>query len=177
MDHDANGLHLVFMALEFAARKHRDQRRKDVRASPYINHPIAVGHMLCAAGVDDPIVLSAALLHDTIEDTETEESELRQLFGDKIASIVLEVTDDKALPKEVRKQLQIDHAHTLSEEAQLVKWADKICNMHDVAANPPANWSLERRRDYFEWAKSVVSGLRLNQKLQALFNEAYEKKP
>jgi len=123
-------------------------------------------------------VLSAALLHDTIEDTETTESELRHLFGDKIASIVLEVTDDKVLPKEVRKQLQIDHAHALSEEAQLVKWADKICNLNDMAANPPANWSLERRRGYFEWAKSVVEGMRSgNQKLRALFDEAYGKKP
>ena len=134
--------------------------------------------MLSSAGVSDPIVLCAALLHDTIEDTETTEGELRQLFGDKVASIVLEVTDDKALPKEMRKRLQIEHAHTLSGEAQLVKWADKICNLKDVAANPPANWSLERRRDYFEWAKTVVSGLRRgNQKLEALFDEAYGKKP
>jgi len=178
MVHDANGIQLIFTALEFAARKHRDQRRKDTGASPYINHPIAAGHVLCTAGVDDPAVLSAALLHDTIEDTETTESELRHLFGDKIASIVLEVTDDKVLPKEVRKQLQIDHAHALSEEAQLVKWADKICNLNDMAANPPANWSLERRRGYFEWAKSVVEGMRSgNQKLRALFDEAYGKKP
>src|SRR5271167_3932353 len=103
MTQNANGFHLVFMALEFAAKKHRDQRRKDVNASPYINHPIAVGRVLCAAGVDDPIVLSAALLHDTIEDTETTETELRHLFGDKIVSIVMEVTDDKALPREVQK--------------------------------------------------------------------------
>ncbi len=169
---------LIFKALDFAARKHRDQRRKGVSASPYINHPIAVAHTLSAAGIDDPTVLSAALLHDTIEDTESSEEELRELFGDKIASVVMEVTDDKILPKQVRKRLQVEHAPTLSKEAQLVKWADKICNLNDVATDPPANWSLDRRREYFDWAKKVVNGMPAgNAKLLALFEEAYRKKP
>src|SRR5262249_38213316 len=105
---DANNLPIIFTALEFAARKHLDQRRKDAGASRYINHPIAVAHVLCEAGVDDPEVLSAALLHDTIEDTQTTEAELREIFGDRIASIVLEMTDDKSLKKEERKRLQIE---------------------------------------------------------------------
>jgi GTP diphosphokinase / guanosine-3',5'-bis(diphosphate) 3'-diphosphatase len=175
---DASKLSLIFTALEFAARKHRDQRRKDADASPYINHPIAVAHVLCETGVDDPDVLSAALLHDTIEDTETTETELREIFGDRIASIVLELTDDKSLPKEERKRLQIEHAHALSPKVQLVKWADKICNLRDIVDNPPARWSLERRREYFEWAKSVVTRMgSSNLKLKALFDQVYAQKP
>jgi guanosine-3',5'-bis(diphosphate) 3'-pyrophosphohydrolase len=141
----ARRLSLIFAAFEFAARKHRDQRRKDADTSPYINHPITVAHVLCQTGVDDPDVLSAALLHDTIEDTERTEAELREIFGARIASIVLEMTDDKSLPKDERKRFQIAHAQALSPEAQLVKWADKICNLRDIVENPPARWSLEQR--------------------------------
>jgi guanosine-3',5'-bis(diphosphate) 3'-pyrophosphohydrolase len=91
---------LVLKAAAFAAHKHRDQRRKDVKATPYINHPLAVAQALCEEGdVDDPIILAAALLHDTIEDTETTYVELRGQFGARIADIVAEVTDTKFLGK------------------------------------------------------------------------------
>ena len=137
----------VFDALQFAARKHRDQRRKDPEASPYINHPIALANILwVGGGIDDPNVICAALLHDTVEDTETTEAELVERFGRKIASIVMEVTDDKSLEKAERKRLQVEHAPTLSREAKLVKLADKISNVRDVASAPPSDWPLERRR-------------------------------
>jgi GTP diphosphokinase / guanosine-3',5'-bis(diphosphate) 3'-diphosphatase len=170
---------LVIRAIEFAAQKHRMQRRKDSDASPYINHPIALMHVLCIdGGIKEPVILAAAALHDTIEDTETTEEELRSLFGDEIAGIVLEMTDDKSLPKADRKRLQIEHANHMSREAALVKLADKICNLRDVAANPPAEWSIERRIEYFEWAKAVVDGLpRISVQLRALFNAAYAAKP
>ena len=146
-------------AIAFAADKHRMQRRKDVRASPYINHPIALAHVLShEAGVKDEKVLVAAILHDTIEDTETTESELRERFGSRIAAIVAEVTDDKSLPKQKRKELQVAHAPHLSRRAKLVKLADKICNLRDIAASPPADWTLGRRREYFDWAHRVVAG-------------------
>lgn len=169
----------LFAALAFAAEKHRDQRRKDVPASPYINHPIALAHLLVnEAGVEEEAVLIAAILHDTVEDTETTPEELVQHFGPAIRDIVLEVTDDKTLPKVERKRLQIEHAPHLSREAKLVKLADKTCNLRDVAVNPPAGWSLERRQAYFEWAKQVVDGLRgIHPVLEACFDQAYAQKP
>ena len=175
----AKGLPLIVRALEFAAHKHRDQRRKDAQASPYINHPIALANVLVSeGGVDDPVVLSAALLHDTVEDTQTTTAELRAAFGDKIAGIVEEVTDDKNLVKAERKRLQIEHAAHISREAKLVKLADKICNVRDVANHPPAKWDLARRREYFEWAKAVVDQLRgIHPDLERKFDEAYALKP
>jgi guanosine-3',5'-bis(diphosphate) 3'-pyrophosphohydrolase len=174
-----SSLPLIVRALEFAALKHRDQRRKDAQASPYINHPIALANVLVSeGGVDDPVVLSAALLHDTVEDTQTTTAELREAFGDKIAAIVGEVTDDKNLVKAERKRLQIEHAAHISREAKLVKLADKICNVRDVANHPPAKWDLTRRREYFEWAKAVVDQLRgIHPQLERKFDEAYALKP
>jgi guanosine-3',5'-bis(diphosphate) 3'-pyrophosphohydrolase len=169
----------IFEALQFAAHKHRDQRRKDPEASPYINHPIALASILWnEAGVEDPPVICAALLHDTVEDTETTEAELVERFGPRIASIVMEVTDDTTAPRAERKRLQVEHAPRLSREAKLVKLADKISNVRDVATAPPAGWPLERQREYFDWAKEVVGGLRgAHARLEALFDEAYARRP
>lgn len=166
-------------AIAFAADKHRDQRRKDAAASPYINHPIALVNMLAnEAGIEDERVLIAAILHDTIEDTETTVLELVRNFGQEVADIVLEVTDDKSLTKAERKQRQIDHAPTLSRRAKLVKLADKICNLRDVARCPPVNWSLHRQQAYFDWAKTVIDGLRgANPTLDHLFDIAYKARP
>ena len=145
----ANGLSFietrkVFQALAFAAHKHRDQRRKDAGASPYINHPIALANVLVSVGgISDCVVLCAAILHDTIEDTETTYEELVGEFGSEIADVVAEVTDDKSLDPAVRKHLQIEHAATASFRAKLVKLADKICNLRDLAETPPPEWSVE----------------------------------
>ncbi len=166
-------------ATDFAAFKHRAQRRKDAEASPYINHPLALANVLkVEAGVDEVDVLIAAILHDTVEDTQTTLEELTREFGAKIAGIVAEVTDDKTLPKPERKRLQVVKAPKSSREAKLVKLADKICNLRDVAGSPPAHWPLERRQAYFEWAKDVIAGLRgTHEKLERLFDEAYRLKP
>jgi guanosine-3',5'-bis(diphosphate) 3'-pyrophosphohydrolase len=168
-------LALLLKALAFAAHKHRDQRRKDPAASPYINHPIALADVLVnEGGVTDMEVLAAALLHDTLEDTATTPRELEELFGSRIARIVGEVTDDQTLPKSERKRLQVEHATRLSPEAKLVKLADKICNLRDVAERPPASWDLARRREYFDWARRVVDGLRgAHPGLEAAFDAAY----
>ncbi len=165
-------------ALAFAAHRHRAQRRKDAAASPYINHPIALVDVLVnEGGVTDAVVLCAAVLHDTIEDTETTADEIAQAFGERVASIVVEVSDDKSLPKDVRKAMQIEHAPTLSTEAKLVKLADKICNLRDVLAAPPAGWPTERKRGYFAWAEKVVGGLRgSNARLEAAFDELLERR-
>jgi guanosine-3',5'-bis(diphosphate) 3'-pyrophosphohydrolase len=163
---------LLFKALAFSAEKHRTQKRKDIDKSPYINHPIALANILAQRWVIDENVLCAAILHDTTEDTETTADELRKHFGEKITSIVLEVSDDKSLEKEERKQLQIDHAASLSKEAKLVKLADKIANITDIINTPPAGWSKERKQEYFAWAKAVVDNLRgVHQGLEKEFDD------
>ncbi len=169
----------IIAAIAFAAHKHRDQRRKDEAASPYINHPIALANVLTnEARIDDEAVLIGAILHDTVEDTETTERELVEAFGREIADIVLEVTDDKNLPSTDRKRLQIEHAATISRSAKLVKLADKICNLRDIAHSPPAGWSLQRKQEYFDWAKAVVDGLRgAHPELERLFDLAYATRP
>src|ERR1019366_7570433 len=170
---------LVLRATAFAGSKHRDHRRKDAEESPYINHPIALADVLWnEGGVRDPLVIAAALLHDTIEDTNTTRAELRRLFGAKIAGIVGEVTDDKRLPKERRKELQIEHAAHISKSAKLVKLADKICNLRDILASPAKDWSIERKREYFEWAKKVVDQMRgTNPKLERRFDQLFRQRP
>jgi GTP diphosphokinase / guanosine-3',5'-bis(diphosphate) 3'-diphosphatase len=172
-------LKLLLKALGFAAHKHKDQRRKDPESSPYINHPISLANILCNEGhVTDIEVICAALLHDTVEDTETTPEELEQEFGQVIQSIVMEVTDDKTLPKAERKRLQIEHAAHASVQAKLVKLADKISNLRDVANNPPPAWSLERRQEYFDWAKDVIDKVRgVHPALEAVFDAAYSNRP
>lgn len=169
----------ILQAASFAAEKHRNQRRKDADASPYINHPLALARVLAVeAGITDTATLCAALLHDTIEDTATTRDELAAEFGDEVAGIVAEVTDDKTLPKPERKRLQVEHAPHMSTKAKLVKLADKTCNLRDVTHSPPAEWSLERRRAYFDWARDVVAGLRgTDARLEAAFDEAWKARP
>ena len=176
---DPATMNRLIFALAFAAHKHRDQRRKDVAASPYINHPIALANVLAnEAHVDDETALIAAILHDTIEDTDTTAEELLRDFGPEVAAIVLEVTDDKSLPKAERKRLQVVHAGEISQRAKLVKLADKICNLRDIAHSPPAGWSLERQQAYFDWARAVVDGLRgVHPELERLFDEAWKTRP
>ncbi|XP_076061734.1 metazoan SpoT homolog-1 [Oratosquilla oratoria] len=169
-------LQLVIRCANFAAIKHKDQKRKDPEGTPYINHPIGVAFLLVEAGVTDPSVIQAALLHDTVEDTETTNEELMGVFGGKVASIVAEVTDDKNLPKQERKQLQIVHAPTKSKEAKLVKLADKLYNLNDLERQTPIGWSEERVQEYFEWAAKVVKGCRgtnahLEEQLDKLFKK------
>jgi guanosine-3',5'-bis(diphosphate) 3'-pyrophosphohydrolase len=174
-----NAITLVLRATSFAAHKHRDQRRKGEEASPYINHPIAVAAILAdEAGIDDAVVLAAALLHDTVEDTDTTLGELKDAFGAQIAGIVAEMTDDKTLPKTERKRLQIEHAPLLSTQAKLVKLADKIANLRDMNVAPPVDWPLTRRQQYFEWGYHVVAGLRgAHPRLEALFDAEYGRRP
>ncbi|NIP83419.1 MAG: HD domain-containing protein, partial [Gemmatimonadetes bacterium] len=147
-------------ALHFAADKHRDQRRKGEDASPYINHPIVVAETLARFGVTDPVTLQAAVLHDTIEDTETTPEELEARFGREVRAVVMEVTDDKSIPRRQRKERQISRAAALSPRAKLVRIADKISNVHDVLHAPPADWPLEWRLGYIDWTERVVAGCR-----------------
>ena len=162
----------LLSALRFSADKHRYQRRKDHAKSPYINHPIEVAQLLWqVGGVRDVNVLLAALLHDTIEDTQTRPAEIATQFGEQVLALVLEVTDDKSLPKADRKRLQVESAPHKSTGAKLIKLADKACNVRDIVAMPPEDWPLERRREYLLWTESVVAGLRgVNPGLEAYYD-------
>ena len=151
----------LLSALRFAARAHRDQRRKGMDASPYINHPIEVAHILASVGgVEDPLVLAAAILHDTLEDTEATAAEIEAAFGAEVRRMVEEVTDDTSLGGSERKRIQVERAPALSPGARLVKLADKIANVVDVLHDPPAGWTLERRTRYLDWTERVVERVR-----------------
>ncbi len=164
----------LLQALAFAADKHRQQRRKDPETTPYINHPIAVAAALAIEGeVTDRATLLCAVLHDTVEDTNTTFEELAQHFGADVADLVRELTDDKSLEKSERKRLQVEHAKASTARAKEVKIADKICNIRDVVGRPPANWPIQRRIEYLRWSEKVVDGCRgTNSRLDRVFDEA-----
>ena len=167
---------LILTATHFAANKHLKQRRRDGE-TPYINHPIKVAEVLWSEGkVREPEMIVAAILHDTLEDTESTPEEIRTLFGDKILAWVEEVSDDKSLPKQERKRLQILHASSSSQGAKQIKIADKICNIRDLIDHPPLDWPLERKQQYLEWSVQVMVGLRgCNPLLEALYDQVLEK--
>lgn len=146
--------------MSFSAQKHADQRRKNSAATPYINHPIEVAeHLAIVGGVEDEDVIIAALLHDTVEDTDTTRQEIVDLFGERVASLVMECTDDKSLEKMERKRLQVVHAPGKSPDAKAIKISDKTCNLRSILADPPEGWSSQRQLEYFDWARQVVEGL------------------
>jgi len=164
---------ILLRAIHFSADRHRPQRRKDADKSPYINHPIEVAELLWRVGnVRDGAVILAAILHDTIEDTEATADEVRSLFGEEVLGIVLECTDDKSLSYMDRKRLQIETAFHKSDKAKLVKLADKICNIHDLNQSPPRWWPKIQKQEYLLWSEKVVAGLRSsNKELEALYDQ------
>ncbi len=166
----------LLRAIDFAADKHRLQRRKSAEGVPYINHPLRVARLLAeVGGIQDEDVLVAAVLHDTVEDTATTPTELEAAFGPAVRDLVAEVTDDKSLPKAERKRLQIAHATGLSSGAAAIKLADKIANVHDLSHAPPADWSIERVREYLHWAEQVVGNLpKVSPALEARFAEVLQ---
>jgi guanosine-3',5'-bis(diphosphate) 3'-pyrophosphohydrolase len=173
------GACLILKTVNFAALKHSTQRRKDIEETPYINHPIGVANSLCELamiGVDIDILVSA-ILHDTVEDTNTSFEEIERVFGENVANIVREVTDDKSLPKHVRKLEQISHAKNASYQAKMVKLADKLYNCKDLQTSAPWGWTRERIQGYFVWAKKVVNVIRgTNQRLEDALDNIFNDK-
>jgi guanosine-3',5'-bis(diphosphate) 3'-pyrophosphohydrolase len=166
---------LIIRAMDFAARRHTHQRRKGGQAEPYVNHVVEVARLLAATSGDDPALVAAGLLHDTLEDTNTTFEELEREFGAEIAGLVQEVTDNKNLEKAERKRLQIETASKKSPRARLIKIADKTSNLRSVLGSPPADWSTQRKREYFDWAKQVVDRCRgVNSQLEEAFDGAYD---
>ncbi|KAK4879309.1 hypothetical protein RN001_007455 [Aquatica leii] len=169
---------LLIKCINFAAVKHRDQRRLDPEGTPYINHPIGVAYILTnEAKVSDVEVIQAAILHDTVEDTNTTLEEIEEEFGSKVSSIVAEVTDDKTLHRDTRKALQIQHAPTCTFPAKLVKLADKLYNLRDLDRAVPRKWTAYRVQEYFVWSKKVVEGLRgTNKWMEESLDELFKKR-
>ncbi|XP_043495603.1 guanosine-3',5'-bis(diphosphate) 3'-pyrophosphohydrolase MESH1 [Polistes fuscatus] len=169
-------LSLIIKCTNFAAEKHKNQKRKDAAQTPYINHPIGVANILVHEGdVYDPVVILAALLHDTVEDTDTSFDEIEQEFGYTVSQVVQEITDDKALPKAERKRLQIENAPKRSHRAKLVLLADKLYNLRDLQKSTPIGWTPERVKEYFKWAKAVVDRIRrTNSNLEIALDKVFE---
>jgi (p)ppGpp synthase/HD superfamily hydrolase len=169
-----NGIVGIARALDFAARKHAHQRRKGLKAEPYINHLTEVAlHLAEASEGTDPGLVMAGLLHDTIEDTETTRGELAAEFGDDVASLVVEVTDEPGLPRDERKRRQVETAPAKSARARMIKLADKIANLHSIAESPPVGWSGRRKREYIAWAREVAAACGpTNERLERLFEMA-----
>lgn len=175
----AQAVQQILAAARFAAEKHAGQKRKGDAAEPYINHLIEVAELIAASNeVLDVNLVMAGFLHDTVEDTGVTPAELEEGFGADVAGLVLEVTDDKSLPKQTRKTLQVQNAHKKSSRAQTLKLADKISNLRSILSSPPRDWSAERKREYFDWAKDVVAGLQSpNPALKEEFDRTYLRFP
>jgi (p)ppGpp synthase/HD superfamily hydrolase len=157
---EPNPVRQVLTAALFAAEKHAGQRRKGAAAEPYVNHLIEVAGLVANAipEMDTDLVI-AALLHDTIEDAGVTEDEISARFGNDVAELVMELTDDKSLPKAERKRLQVVRASQKSARAQVIKMADKISNLRAIQSSPPVDWTEQRKTEYFAWAGQVVDRL------------------
>lgn len=149
----------LLVAVEFAAKKHKGQVRKDAAKTPYIIHPIGVANLLWQTGnIRSVNVLTAALLHDTLEDTDATEVEVEELFGPRVLYTVKEVTNDPNLSGMENKKLQVEHAPTMSLDGQLVKLADRVYNVGDLK-NPPPSWSKEKIDEYYGWGEKLLNAL------------------
>jgi GTP diphosphokinase / guanosine-3',5'-bis(diphosphate) 3'-diphosphatase len=150
----------ILKAAEAAAKWHVGQKRKGAAAEPYINHLIEVASLVAQAqDGNDPALIAAAFLHDAVEDQNVSPATIAAMFGEDTAALVAEVTDDKSLPKAERKRLQVEKAPHKSRRAKILKLADKTSNLRAMVESPPADWPLERRREYLGWARQVVAGL------------------
>ena len=176
MQFSSEKIGILLKALRFAAEKHSRQRRKDPQQTPYINHPVLVAELLWNVGKEEDVpLIVAALLHDTIEDTQTSPEEIESLFGPEVLSLVLEVTDDKNLPKVERKRLQVETAPHKSLRAKRLKLADKISNISDIGLATPKDWTMKRKREYLDWAEKVIAGLKgCNPNLEKMFERTLQ---
>lgn len=166
----------LLLAVNYAAEKHQNQRRKNSEKTPYINHPLRVAQYIAEGGENEIEIWIAAILHDTVEDTDATLEEIEKLFSSRISKLVAEVTDNKSLPKVEREKLQVSHAAEISKEAKLIKMADKLHNLTSFLYVPPAGWSAKEIQGYFVWSKAVMDNCKnvneyLENKLNYLFNE------
>jgi hypothetical protein len=168
-------LPLIMRAAQFAAERHKAQRRKGTAREPYINHVLEVASLLAEATEgNDPELITAGLLHDLIDEQGVSADEMASLFGVGVAALVLEVTDDKTVPPVERRRLQIVAAPHKSPRARMLKIADIVSDLRALRHGPPADWSPERQREYLQWARDVVGGCRgVNGRLDGAFDDAF----
>jgi (p)ppGpp synthase/HD superfamily hydrolase len=145
-------------AKRFAEQAHSGQTRKGAGAEPYVIHLAEVAELVTRFGGSETAIL-AAWLHDTVEDCTVTRADLVAMFGEAVAAVVMELTDNKSLPKPERKRLQIVNAPHKSPEAALVKLCDKMSNVCAVGVNPPLHWSQDRKCAYVDWAVTVADAL------------------
>ena len=164
----------VLKAADAAARWHVNQKRKGAAQEPYINHLLEVASLVAdATDGKDPDLVIAALLHDAIEDQEVPREMIAEAFGEEVAALVEEVTDDKSLEKSERKRKQVEHASSESGRAKIIKLADKTSNLRTISVSPSPEWSVRRRLEYVAWAREVASALKgANAFLEAEFDKA-----
>ena len=169
-------LTILLEAVEYAAHVHAGQTRKGAAKEPYVTHVVDVARRVATVAPEDEVLLLAALLHDAVEDTEATREAVAGRFGEEVAALVMEVTDDKSLPKQERKRLQVVEAPGKSRRAKLIKLADKTSNLTALADSPPPDWPAERLRSYLDWAEEVVAGLRgTESRLEAEFARAADR--
>ena len=167
---------MILKALNFAREKHEGQFRKDEFQRPYIVHPVGVYGLLFNAGIENEDVLCAALLHDTIEDTNTTFDELAIEFNIEVAGLVGEVTNNPAISKAKQKLMQLEDAPYMTNGARLVRFADKINNLNDIAEFPPVGWDKAKKDRYVEFCKELIPLLNIdNEYLNKKFKEAIKK--
>jgi (p)ppGpp synthase/HD superfamily hydrolase len=166
-------LRRITEAFDFAAQAHTGQSRKGQAAEPYVNHVADVAARLARSPSASEAMIIAALLHDTVEDTDRTIDEIEVRFGSEVARYVAEVTDDMSLDKVERRRRQVQEAQRKSDGAKRIKLADKASNLTALAGSPPHLWSVERKREYLAWAREVADGLRgVDPLLDREFDEA-----
>lgn len=167
---------LAVRARTFALAAHAGHTRKGAAAEPYSDHLADLAGFVLRHGGDE-VAVAAAWLHDTVEDVAgVTLDRIRDTFGEAVAGIVAERTDDKSMDKAERKRLQVAHAPAKSPRAALVKAGDKTSNVTSVADSPAAHWSVERCRAYVDWAAEVVAALpRLPKPAREEFQAAVER--
>ncbi len=170
------GTAILLKAINFAARKHRFQNRKGMDNIPYINHCIQVADSLANIGNEkDTSTLIAAVLHDTLEDTQTELHEIEELFGKEVSDIDTEITDDMSMTPEERKEIQLSQIEKLSVKAKKIRIADKACNIKDIS-RPGLKWTKDRKLDYLKYSKDLIDKIRgTNEFLEQEFDRQFEK--
>jgi (p)ppGpp synthase/HD superfamily hydrolase len=146
---------LLFDAIAFAARAHKHQVRKD-GLTPYVSHVFRVCLVVRQVfGIDDPKVLMAAVLHDTIEDTTTDYDDLAERFGSDVASWVALLSKDTRLPDPEREPQYLKGLQTAPWQVKACKLADMYDNLGDSKNQPP-----EKRKRTGERVRMYVDGLR-----------------
>ena len=145
-------------AINFAFKAHNGQTRKG-SSEAYIMHPLRVMSSLIELGITDTNILCASVLHDTLEDCDVSVDDLKVNFGERICSIVKNLTDDKTLPRNERKSKTRDKITHASSNVKLIKAADRFDNLNGEF---PSFWTTEKKLQYLKESKLLIEALSKN---------------